>query len=699
MAMLKKLFALVALLALASCGGGSSNPKAPDDGGGTGTASASDLVLSLSSATISNDGSGSVTAVATALDAKRNVVADVPVVIAVDQNATVQVTGAATADDGTVTGTVRIGSDTSNRVITVTAISGSITRTASLAVVDTPTTTTPKAADLNLVLSSSKLDNGGTNTITATVTAIDSRRNTVASVPVTFTVDGNAVITPAGTTTGTNGVLTATVGIGADRSSRAVTVTATSGTITKSASFSVSGAKLTASLSPLVDAGSTGNNIEYQLLDNAGAAMVGATITVTSTVLGTTTGTTNSQGKYVYTYQAPSSATTLVLVASAAGESITESITVQAAGSGSVPVATEVPTSASLTPTPSVVSVNSAGSTANQVELRALFLGASNQPVKNIRVRFDLADNANSSDGVTSWLGGNYAYSDSTGVARGTFTPGLRSSPTNGITVRACWDTTDFDTSTCPHSATSTLTVTSEALSVNIRTNELIQEGTAKLTYIKQFVVMVVDAAGQAKADVVITPSVDLPAYYKGFFAWDGSKWAQVMRLASTESYRYEYQSETNPNPDAWVNQGPTAQPSCPNEDVNRNGVREAAAYVSGGTAPALASRREDLNWNGELDPRKADVAIKMVGSSKTDSSGLAIVQIEYGKDLASWVDFVITVTASGISGTESRARYVGTFYGNGNLPYPASAVSNENTSPAFVVSPYGSGTVCTDGN
>ncbi|MBZ8143608.1 hypothetical protein CLD22_27725, partial [Rubrivivax gelatinosus] len=310
MAMLKKLFALVALLALASCGGGSSNPKAPDDGGGTGTASASDLVLSLSSATISNDGSGSVTAVATALDAKRNVVADVPVVIAVDQNATVQVTGAATADDGTVTGTVRIGSDTSNRVITVTAISGSITRTASLAVVDTPTTTTPKAADLNLVLSSSKLDNGGTNTITATVTAIDSRRNTVASVPVTFTVDGNAVITPAGTTTGTNGVLTATVGIGADRSSRAVTVTATSGTITKSASFSVSGAKLTASLSPLVDAGSTGNNIEYQLLDNAGAAMVGATITVTSTVLGTTTGTTNSQGKYVYTYQAPSSATT-----------------------------------------------------------------------------------------------------------------------------------------------------------------------------------------------------------------------------------------------------------------------------------------------------------------------------------------------------------------------------------------------------
>jgi glutamyl-tRNA synthetase len=44
----------------------------------------------------------------------------------------------------------------------------------------------------------------------------------------------------------------------------------------------------------------------------------------------------------------------------------------------------------------------------------------------------------NPTDGVVAWLGGDYAYSDANGVARATFTPGQRSSPTNGVTVRIC---------------------------------------------------------------------------------------------------------------------------------------------------------------------------------------------------------------------------------------------------------------------
>ena len=133
------------------------------------------------------------------------------------------------------------------------------------------------------------------------------------------------------------------------------------------------------------------------------------------------------------------------------------------------------------------------------------------------------------------------------------------------------------------------------------------------------------------------------------------------------------------------------------NEDVNRNGVREAATYDPSVAAPGLAGRQEDLNWNGSLDPRKADVAIKMVGSAKTDASGLAIVQIEYGQDLGSWVDFVITVTASGISGSEARAKYIGSVYGVGGLPTLADDIKDPTVSPPFVVSPYGRGSVCTD--
>ena len=199
-----------------------------------------------------------------------------------------------------------------------------------------------------------------------------------------------------------------------------------------------------------------------------------------------------------------------------------------------------------------MVSVNAIGSNTNQVELRALFLGINNQPVKNVRVRFSVAP-ANSSDGVATQLGGStYAYSDASGVARGTFTPGQRSSPTNGVTVQACYDITDFlvepnDPTKCPTLApgtakqvSSTLTIASEALSVNIRTNNLIKTGAAGLTYIKEYVVMVVDAAGQAKADVLITPSVDLTAYYKGVYLWNGSAWARRLQLAKTESYSWD---------------------------------------------------------------------------------------------------------------------------------------------------------------
>ena len=149
-------------------------------------------------------------------------------------------------------------------------------------------------------------------------------------------------------------------------------------------------------------------------------------------------------------------------------------------------------------------------------------------------------------------------------------------------------------------------------------------------------------------------------------------------------------------NGTAWVaGPGETTQPVCPNEDANRNGIREAGTV--GGAVPALSARGEDMNWNGDIDPRKADVAVKMLGSSRTDANGLAIVQIEYGRSLAGWVDYVITVTASGVSGTESRARYVGNLYGQGNLPVDSEALTKEVPPPAFVTSPYGVGSVCTD--
>ncbi len=623
----------------------------------------SDLILTLSSPTIVNTGAERVTATVIALDAKRNVLPNTGVTVTVDNGAVAAPAGTVTDANGVLTAQVGIGGSSANRTITVTATAGALTRTATLAVTDTPIAVGPTAADLSLTLSASTLNNGGTSTILATATAVDSNRNALAQIPVTIKVDASAVAAVSSPVTNAQGVVTANVGIGSDRSNRVVTVTATSGGLTRSASFSVIGASLTAALSPLVETGSVGNAIEYTLVDTNRNPMPSQQISVTAPGLPPQSGVTNLNGKFVYTYAAPASTGTLAVTATAAGDSRTDTISVQAPG-GSVPPATSVPQSASLTPSPSVVSVNTLGSSANQVELRALFIGANNQPIPNVRVRFDLENNENNSDGVVSWLGGTYAYSDVSGVARGTFTAGQRSSPTNGVKLRACYSTTDFAVGTCPNAVTSTITVTSEALAVNIRTNELVKSGAAQLTYIKEFVVMVVDSAGQAKPDVQITPSVDLPSYYKGFYEWNGDRWVRSEVLVD-EVFG-------------------SLSSVCLNEDANRNGIREDG---------------EDYNGNGELDPRKSDVAVKMVGSSRTDANGLAIVQIEYGRDLATWVDFEITVTASGISGTEARARYAGLLAGVGNLPAPGNAFTNEDVAPAFVISPYGRSANCADPN
>lgn len=131
---------------LVACGGGggsAGDTLFPNPGGGGGggtptTPTASDLVLTLSSASLPNDGTGTAVVTVYAVDGNRNTLADVPVAISVNSNALVSASATKTDASGVVTGSVRIGSDQSNRTITVTAVSGSITKTAQVAVV-TPT--------------------------------------------------------------------------------------------------------------------------------------------------------------------------------------------------------------------------------------------------------------------------------------------------------------------------------------------------------------------------------------------------------------------------------------------------------------------------------------------------------------------------------------------------------------------------------
>ena len=524
---------------------------------------------------------------------------------------------------------------------------------------------TTAVSDLILTVSAATLANTGTASVLVTATALDASRNTLASVPVTLSADGGAVLSAVtGKTTGTDGTVSASLGIGGSQANRVLTVTAVSSGITKTATVQVTGAKITATSSAPVIAPSGQGSVRYKVVDGAGNPMANQTVDVSATSFtpAQATGTTDASGVFVFAFAAPSTVGNYTVVTNVAGTSDVQAINVQPGTL--VPSVTASIIAASVSANPSVVAVNLAGSTSSQSEIRALFLGANNKPIQNVRARFDLDGDANSIGGTFS-TGNTILYSDSNGVVTTAYSPGTRSSPTDGVTVRVCYGVSDSDPNlspqTCTVSQKVTLTVVAEPLGVTIGTDAtIIVDRNDGLVYVKKFVVSVSDAAGVAKADVNLVASVDLTNYRKG---------------------RYDVATDRN-GVTAWFKIksaniiGDTA--ICSNEDANRNGVLEDG---------------EDLNGDGQLWPRKPDVTIRLL-TPKTAADGTAQLEITYAKDHGSWVDALITVAASGVAGSEGRATYFVS-----PIPVDAPSLAKIDSPPAFRFSPYGVSSSCSNPN
>ena len=100
----------------------------------------------------------------------------------------------------------------------------------------------------------------------------------------------------------------------------------------------------------------------------------------------------------------------------------------------------------------------------------------------------------------------------------------------------------------------------------------------------------------------------------------------------------------------------------CENEDKNRNGFIDIADG-------------DDLDKNGELSPRKADVVIS--GDTETDANGLAVIKVEYAQSVATWLAYDVKVTTSveGSEGTVQKSYITGFVEGdekNGSFLTPA---------------------------
>ena len=531
----------------------------------------------------------------------------------------------------------------------------------------TPTPPGTAASRAEVMLDKLTLPSSGAEFSTLTVTTVNAQGNTVAGVPVTVTVDGGVFTASASGVSDASGVFTGKIQLGGNRSNRVITVTVTAqGALPVSNQIIVTGSSMVVNgLPSAVAAGSTAQGITLKVLDSAGQPIAGQDVALLQALpTGVTLSPvfpakTNGSGEIVFSLTAASNAPVgdSILGFVVGDPSSTSSIkasrplSITGAGSGSgvadVPANTVV-SSATVGAVPTFITVNSAGDVTNKSKITARFLNPANAGIADMRVRFTISSNplgaeqllpndVNKGGTVRTYT----TFANADGVAEVSYAPGERSSPTDGVAVAACYAFTDADlVNNCtPVAIPARLTVGGKPLSISIFDgNTLGSVGAGHQIYQQTLYIQVVDAGGNIVPNADFSGSVDITEYLKG------ANWTSG----------------------ASGNTPPATMTVCPNEDTNRNGSIDAG---------------EDINGNGRLDPRKADVSIAFPEGKKTDSRGYGTVQVSWGQNVATWLNYVVTISANADSSEGTAQRSFMTTY-----------IEGDQKNGTFLTAPYGSG-------
>jgi hypothetical protein len=500
----------------------------------------------------------------------------------------------------------------------------------------------------------STLSNSGSDKVTLTVVALDVNNNPVAGVTVKGSVD-SGVYTPASKVTDAAGKFTATVEIGADKTNRSITATITINAMPKTVTIPVIGSQITITPVPATPAPGQAVRIDIRVVDAIGTGIPGVVLQLSGTAGFTGNVSSDISGNVSASGVAPASAGSYAVSAAGSGVTASKTIQVISAAGNTIPAALSLGAAQSLNANPTSIAPNIDGGTTNRAKLSAKFLDTSNGGIANMRVRFEIVLPGLVGSGESISTGSALVYSDAAGLAEADYVSGTRTSPTNGVKVRACYATTDaaLANAACPQFVTATLTVNSQPLAISIGNYNKLETAANGTLYVEKFVVQVADASGLAVPDAVVSASVDIRYYGKG--AWANG--------ATTSS--------------AWA-------ATCGNEDLNRNGTLEGAyTSVDGVDHPS-----EDVNGNMMLDPGKSDIILSYVDGNKTNAQGWLLVQVQYAQDKGSWLQYAVKATTAvvGSEGTKERI-------------FNTNVLEADVKNGSFRVSPYGVASVCTDPN
>lgn len=500
----------------------------------------------------------------------------------------------------------------------------------------TPGGTAASVANFDYVFDKSSISNSGADAVTLTATALDANNNPVAGVDFKVTLS-SGIYTPTNTKTDSSGKAVGVISTGGDKSNRTINLTMSVGGKTKSDAITVTGSDISISTVPAAPSPGASVVLTVKVVDVNGVGISNTAVTLGGSLGFKGTVNTDSTGTATANLAAAPLVVGVYTVTSTAS-GVTKSRDIQVVGAtGSVPDAEGSISAASLAITPNTIAPNLNGATTNKAALKALFQDASNRAIKNVRVRFEIVEPSLGAGEQIS-TGSAIVYSDQNGVATADYIAGSRSSPTNGVVIRACYSLNDsgIANGTCTQFKTATMTVANSPLSVTLGDNNLLEKGNNNLTYIKKFDVAVADSAGNAVSNAQISASVDLRSYRKA---------TGIVAANNAISYT-------------------STVVICPNEDLNRNGVLDTG---------------EDVNNNGSIEPRKADVVISYVGGQVTGSNGRATIQVEYPQSVAYWIDYAVKVSTN-VSGSEGSVEKV----------YLTQALEADVANGSFLKPPYG---------
>ena len=541
----------------------------------------------------------------------------------------------------------------------------------------TPTsgTVTLPVSDVVVSLDKTQVNNNAPTAVQLTVQAVSVNRNAVTGalgVIELIDVAGGASLSGGPFVTDAAGQFKASIATGSNKTNRAVTLKVTVGGVAKETAFTVGGSTLQVTLVPGSPIPGATVTLEVTALDSANGAIFGENVSLSGfSEVNSLTKVTNSQGKAVFTFKAPASAGSYSLSAAGVGATSDKSFQVIPTGAGALPSAVGPIISASLSANPAVIGVNAVG-TENRAQLRAIFLTTGNTPVQNVRVRYEIIPGSSGAvlgAGESISSGSSILLSDNTGATLADYIAGSRSSPNGGVSVRACYDLNDFAAGSCPNSVTSNFTVAAKPLSLTMGDNNLVEKTDQNLTYVKRFVLVVADSAGQPVPNAQVSFSVDIYKYGKGVFGADyPSDFIQTLPGGATRSVDVVPQdnqvNDVSPGRNSW----------CINEDLNRNGNIDGL---------------EDSNGNGTLEPRLADITISSdTLGNKTDSNGVLLIKVRYPQNVGTWLAYAVKASAlaEGSQGTVVK-RYI------------TDIAQADVINGSFLTAPYGTNQNCAQPN